>query len=107
MSTGSKKNKKGKKDKICKSKEIENDILYIYEDDLVDYLKIKDKSTDKSTVQKKISPLLEKKEKGWKSKPKDCIVCYESLKKESSSLSCGHWIHKKCIIKWGKGICPI
>jgi len=34
----------------------------------------------------------------------DCIVCTEE---SNCVLSCGHWIHKECVIKTGKPVCPI
>jgi hypothetical protein len=40
-------------------------------------------------------------------KPEDCIVCMENLKYNSLPLSCSHWVCRKCIIKWGKDICPV
>ena len=40
-------------------------------------------------------------------KPEECIVCFESLANQKRSLSCGHWIHKNCIIKSAKAECPI
>lgn len=40
-------------------------------------------------------------------KPPDCIVCYENINKETNPLECGHWIHKKCVIKSAKAECPI
>jgi len=41
------------------------------------------------------------------SKPDDCIVCCESLEKQRTSLSCGHWVHTNCIIQSAKAECPI
>ena len=40
-------------------------------------------------------------------KPQDCPVCFESLDNENKTLSCGHWVHKECIIKSKKDCCPI
>lgn len=40
-------------------------------------------------------------------KPTECSICYESLASEPQPLSCGHWIHRKCIFNWGKAECPI
>ena len=40
-------------------------------------------------------------------KPCECPVCFESLKNEKKSLSCGHWVHKDCIIKSKKDTCPL
>jgi hypothetical protein len=43
----------------------------------------------------------------WKQEqPEECIVCYESIH-DNDLLSCGHYIHKKCIIKTNKTYCPI
>jgi len=39
-------------------------------------------------------------------KPNECPVCYEVLR-TSKPLSCGHWVHKKCIVKSLKNECPI
>ena len=39
-------------------------------------------------------------------KPNECPVCYEILR-TSKPLSCGHWVHKKCIVKSLKNECPI
>lgn len=37
----------------------------------------------------------------------DCPVCMESLSDVNQPLSCGHWIHRNCVIKWGKDKCPV
>ncbi len=39
-------------------------------------------------------------------KPSECPVCYESLETDNA-LSCGHWVHKSCIIKSKKDNCPM
>lgn len=39
-------------------------------------------------------------------KPCECPVCFESLN-EDKSLSCGHWVHKSCIVKSKKDTCPL
>lgn len=39
-------------------------------------------------------------------KPHECPVCFETLR-TSKPLSCGHWVHKKCIVKSLKNECPI
>lgn len=39
-------------------------------------------------------------------KPEDCAICMETLEKEPRPLSCGHWIHRKCILSW-KDECPV
>ncbi len=39
-------------------------------------------------------------------KPCECPVCFEPLN-EDKSLSCGHWVHKTCIIKSKKDTCPL
>lgn len=39
-------------------------------------------------------------------KPSECPVCYEPLN-ENKALSCGHWVHKSCIIKSKKDNCPM
>ena len=31
-------------------------------------------------------------------KPDECCVCYEKLTKSDSKLSCGHYIHRTCIV---------
>ena len=41
-------------------------------------------------------------------KPQNCPVCYEDFtKKDKKPLSCGHWVHMSCIVKWGKMECPV
>ena len=40
-------------------------------------------------------------------KPDECSICFEPIDNLKLPLSCGHWIHKKCILKWGKPICPV
>ena len=40
-------------------------------------------------------------------KPEECSICMDSTSNIHTPLSCGHWIHKKCIIQWGKNECPI
>lgn len=39
-------------------------------------------------------------------KPSECPVCYEALETDKA-LSCGHWVHKSCIIKSKKDNCPM
>ncbi len=39
-------------------------------------------------------------------KPSECPVCYEALE-DLKPLSCGHWVHKGCIIKSKKDNCPM
>jgi Zn-finger nucleic acid-binding protein len=39
-------------------------------------------------------------------KPSECPVCYEALE-DHKPLSCGHWVHKSCIIKSKKDNCPM
>ena len=39
-------------------------------------------------------------------KPCECPVCFEPLN-EDKSLSCGHWVHKNCIIRSKKDTCPL
>lgn len=38
--------------------------------------------------------------------PDDCCVCLETID-SSSRLSCGHYIHKACVVKSGKSQCPM
>jgi len=40
-------------------------------------------------------------------KPTECPVCMESLDDVKIPLSCSHWVHRECIIKWGKDKCPV
>lgn len=39
-------------------------------------------------------------------KPDDCPVCTESLCDTPQPLSCGHWVHRSCIVRW-KDECPL
>jgi len=39
-------------------------------------------------------------------KPDECPICLCDLKEEEIPLSCGHWVHRKCQIKWND-ICPL
>ena len=39
-------------------------------------------------------------------KPNECPICFEEMK-ENFPLSCSHWVHRTCILKWGKHMCPI
>lgn len=39
-------------------------------------------------------------------KPDECIICTSSMENENQPLSCGHWVHRKCIVQW-KDECPI
>lgn len=38
--------------------------------------------------------------------PDDCPVCMEALATEAA-LSCGHFVHRECIVRSGKNTCPI
>jgi hypothetical protein len=40
-------------------------------------------------------------------RPSECPVCMDHLDQDEKSLTCGHWVHKSCVIKSGKGQCPI
>jgi hypothetical protein len=40
-------------------------------------------------------------------KPLECIICLESISTQKRALECGHWIHKRCIIKSAKAECPL
>ena len=40
-------------------------------------------------------------------KPDECPVCMENLEHVHIPLSCSHWVHRDCIIKWGKDKCPV
>ena len=40
-------------------------------------------------------------------KPKNCSICFESLKNQETPLVCGHWIHINCIKQQFKAECPI
>lgn len=47
------------------------------------------------------------KKKTWvQEKPDECPVCFEPLGK-IRPLSCGHWVHKNCVLMSGKKECPI
>ena len=37
------------------------------------------------------------------SEPENCAVCFDSCVEKTS---CGHSVHYKCIVKWGKNQCP-
>lgn len=39
-------------------------------------------------------------------KPETCPICTESLDKVPQPLSCGHWVHRECVLKW-KDQCPV
>lgn len=39
-------------------------------------------------------------------KPDECSICFESMHDVQQPLSCGHWVHRSCILKW-KDECPI
>ncbi len=39
-------------------------------------------------------------------KPTECPICTDELDTNAQPLSCGHWVHRKCILKW-KDECPI
>lgn len=40
-------------------------------------------------------------------KPLNCPICMEVLEDGVDPFSCGHYVHTKCVIKWGKELCPI
>ena len=40
-------------------------------------------------------------------KPKECIICYNSLANQKRALGCGHWIHKRCVVESAKAECPV
>lgn len=40
-------------------------------------------------------------------KPEECPICMEELTNVHVPLSCSHWVHRQCIVKWGKDKCPI
>ncbi len=40
-------------------------------------------------------------------KPDECPVCMEQLNNKEIPLSCAHWVHRKCILNWGKSCCPV
>lgn len=39
-------------------------------------------------------------------KPDECPVCTCPLT-DPQPLSCGHWVHRECVLKWGKDQCPV
>ena len=39
-------------------------------------------------------------------KPSECPICQEDISSEKQPLSCGHWVHKNCILSW-KDQCPV
>lgn len=39
-------------------------------------------------------------------KPEECPICIESSQSINQPLSCGHWICRNCVLKWGDK-CPI
>lgn len=46
-------------------------------------------------------------EKFLEDRPQECPVCYNKLCQVTRPLSCGHYVHKSCVIKSGKSECPI
>lgn len=40
-------------------------------------------------------------------KPEYCPVCIEKFENKIKPLSCGHFIHKNCVIRSGKTNCPL
>lgn len=40
-------------------------------------------------------------------KPPECPICYEILEDCESPLSCGHWIHLKCLRQLENNECPV
>lgn len=36
----------------------------------------------------------------------DCPVCFEDMIDVDDCLSCGHWVHRSCVLKWSNK-CPI
>lgn len=34
-------------------------------------------------------------------KPESCPICTDSFDNNDKPLSCGHWVHMKCQLKWG------
>jgi hypothetical protein len=42
-----------------------------------------------------------------KDKPDVCPICCDKFTNSNVPLSCGHWVHLNCVIKWGEDICPI
>ncbi len=40
-------------------------------------------------------------------KPEECPVCMDSLENVHVPLSCSHWVHRECIVQWGKSQCPV
>ena len=40
-------------------------------------------------------------------KPDECPICWESLDEVDEPLSCGHYMHKNCLLNGGQTICGI
>ena len=40
-------------------------------------------------------------------KPDTCPICFESTNTSVIQLTCGHYLHKECMIKCGRPTCPI
>jgi hypothetical protein len=40
-------------------------------------------------------------------KPEECPVCYETTSDIPIPLECGHWVHRECMSKSKKPVCPI
>lgn len=41
-------------------------------------------------------------------KPDDCPICMDTISKETETpLTCGHWVHKECLIPTNNYICPL
>ena len=40
-------------------------------------------------------------------RPDECSVCTEGFVDKDKPLICGHYVHRRCLVKWGKELCPI
>ncbi len=100
------------------TKEENNDILILNQEDLLSFsIEEKEKKCCHAlTMKNKSCKKIEYEGSGYckmhhkkfrLEKPEECPVCMDNLKNVIQPLSCGHWVHRKCIVEWGKAICPV
>jgi len=37
----------------------------------------------------------------------ECQICTEEFDVNDNPLICGHYIHRHCVVNWGKNVCPV